>query len=92
VRWLADECVDGKLVAELRTAGENVLYVAEIASGITDGGVIDLARRDRRVLLTEDKDFGDLVFRQHRLVWGRIASHAPGTTSAQEAAAASRDR
>jgi len=35
---------------------------AEIPAGITDDQVIDLARSERRLLITEDKDFGQLVF------------------------------
>lgn len=39
-----------------------MLAVAEIASGSDDAIVMDLAFRDNRVLLTEDKDFGQLVY------------------------------
>jgi predicted nuclease of predicted toxin-antitoxin system len=64
VRWLADECVDASLVARLRAAGHDVVYVAEIAPATSDAEVVGLAQRDGRLLLTEDKDFGDLVFRR----------------------------
>jgi predicted nuclease of predicted toxin-antitoxin system len=59
VRWLADECVAAPLVAWLRGAGHDVLYVAEAAAGLSDADVIALALRENRLLLTEDKDFGD---------------------------------
>ncbi|MGH6798488.1 MAG: DUF5615 family PIN-like protein [Roseiarcus sp.] len=61
MRWLADECVDAALVARLRAAGHDALYVAEIASGANDAEVLRRAHDDRRLLLTEDKDFGELV-------------------------------
>ena len=61
VRWLADECVAAPLVASLRLLGHDVLYVAEAAAGLNDVDVIALASREKRILLTEDKDFGDLV-------------------------------
>jgi len=61
VRWLADECVAAPLVASLRFLGHDVLYVAEAAAGLNDVDVIALASREKRILLTEDKDFGDLV-------------------------------
>jgi predicted nuclease of predicted toxin-antitoxin system len=54
------------LVGFLRTAGHNVAYIAEAAAGLSDADVIDLASRETRLLLTEDKDFGDLVFRRER--------------------------
>jgi predicted nuclease of predicted toxin-antitoxin system len=72
VRWLADECVDAGLVGRLRGAGHDTLYTAEIASGATDPQVIRRAHEDGRVLLTEDKDFGDLVFRLGMTVPGLV--------------------
>jgi len=63
VLWLADECVDAALVGQLRGAGHDVDYVAELASGVTDTQVVSLAQADGRLLLTEDKGFGELVFR-----------------------------
>jgi predicted nuclease of predicted toxin-antitoxin system len=70
VRWLADECVDAGLVSRLRGAGHDVAYIAEIASGAPDAEVLRRAFDDGRLLLTEDKDFGDLVFRSKMRVPG----------------------
>jgi len=64
VRWLADECIAAPLVAALRDAGHDASYVAEFAAGLSDADVIAMASAEGRVLLTEDKDFGDLVFRR----------------------------
>jgi predicted nuclease of predicted toxin-antitoxin system len=72
VRWLADECVAAPLVAFLRSGGHDVLYVAEAAAGFGDMEVIALALREKRLLLTEDKDFGDLVFRREHAVPGVV--------------------
>jgi predicted nuclease of predicted toxin-antitoxin system len=38
-------------------------YIAEIASGLSDTEALALARAEQRLFLTEDKDFGELVFR-----------------------------
>jgi hypothetical protein len=54
VRWLADECVAAPLVASLRAAGHDVLYVAEVAAGFSDADVIALALHEKRLLLTEE--------------------------------------
>jgi predicted nuclease of predicted toxin-antitoxin system len=70
LRWLADECVAAPLVAFLRAAGHDVFSVAEAAGGLSDMDVIALAQREKRLLLTEDKDFGDLVFRRQSAVPG----------------------
>jgi predicted nuclease of predicted toxin-antitoxin system len=64
LRWLADECVDAPLVAQMRLAGHDVTYTAETSPGISDGETIRIANDEARLLLTEDKDFGELIFRR----------------------------
>jgi predicted nuclease of predicted toxin-antitoxin system len=68
LRWLADECVDAGLVSHLRAAEHDVVYMAEVAPAADDGRVLIWARAEQRILLTEDKDFGDLVFRRGQTV------------------------
>ena len=81
MRWLADECVSARLVKLLREAGHDVAYVAEMAAGASDTDLIGLARRENRLLLTDDKEFGELVIRRRWAVPGlilmRIASDDP---------------
>jgi len=71
-----------------------VLYIAETGPGLSDTDVIALALREKRLLLTEDKDFGDLVFRRERAVPGvvliRIGSETPIMKTARLAAAVER--
>ena len=62
MRFLADECCDQALVQALRADGYDVLSVSEITPRAEDSYVIRHALRERRILLTEDKDFGQLVF------------------------------
>ena len=64
---LADESVDRKVVSRLRQDGHEVLYVAELEPGITDAAVLERANERSALLLTADKDFGELVFREGRL-------------------------
>jgi predicted nuclease of predicted toxin-antitoxin system len=94
MRWLADECVAAPLVAFLCAGGHDVLYVAEAAAGLSDADVIALALREKRLLLTEDKDFGDLVFRRERSVPGvvlmRIGPENPALKTIRLAAAIER--
>lgn len=72
MHWLADECVAAPLVAFLRAGGHDVLYIAESTFGLSDADVIALALQQKRLLLTEDKDFGDLVFRREHAVPGVV--------------------
>jgi predicted nuclease of predicted toxin-antitoxin system len=70
--WLVDECVSADLVAELRRAGHDVRYVAEELTSTSDLVVVGIAEREQRLLLTEDKDFGELVVRRAWPVPGLI--------------------
>jgi len=64
MRFLADEGVDAAIVSALRSDGHDIQWMAEELEGSTDDVVLDAAARDARILITEDKDFGELVFRQ----------------------------
>ena len=70
MRLLADEGVDAAIVALLREDGHDVVYVAELSPGITDEAVLELANGDERVLVTADKDFGELVYRLRMVAYG----------------------
>ena len=58
---LADESCDFRVVRALRAAGHDVVAVIEAAPGAADAAVIDLAMRQRKIFVTEDRDFGRLV-------------------------------
>ena len=62
MRLVADESCDFTLVVDLRAAGHDVTAITETLAGAEDDKVIALAASERRLLLTEDKDFGQLVF------------------------------
>ncbi|MGH6872472.1 MAG: DUF5615 family PIN-like protein [Rhizomicrobium sp.] len=63
MRWFADECVHAIVVKELRNAGHDVIYAAEIARQTEDSRLAERTRQEGRILLTEDKDFGEIAFR-----------------------------
>jgi predicted nuclease of predicted toxin-antitoxin system len=60
VRLLADENVDARVVDFLRAAGHDVAEIRTAHRGGDDRAVLEFANRTRRILLTRDKDFGDL--------------------------------
>lgn len=62
VSFLADESCDYRVVRALRALGYDVAAVSEETQRSVDLEVIELAARERRILLTEDKDFGWLVY------------------------------
>jgi predicted nuclease of predicted toxin-antitoxin system len=62
MRFLADECCDFAAVRILRKHGHDVLAVSEFQQRSVDKDLMELALTENRILLTEDKDFGWLVF------------------------------
>jgi predicted nuclease of predicted toxin-antitoxin system len=85
VNFLADESIDRQIVDRLRQDGHAVRYVAEMEPGISDDIVLDLAHQEADVLLTADKDFGELVFRQGRLTSGILLVRLAGLSPARKA-------
>jgi predicted nuclease of predicted toxin-antitoxin system len=61
----------------LRVEGHDVVYVAEATQQTKDIGLADEALRTGRILLTEDKDFGDLAFQEKRAVPGIVLLRFP---------------
>lgn len=75
---LADESVDRQIVERLRQDGHQVLYVAELQPGVDDDIVLGRANALHAPLLTADKDFGELVYRQGRVHAGVILLRLAG--------------
>lgn len=84
---VADENVDALIITALRAAGHRVAYVQELDPGIDDARVLDLANRSNALLLTSDKDFGELVFRQGLVHAGVILYRLAGLTPDRKAGA-----
>ena len=61
MKILADENIS----ARLREKGHEVQYSMEIARGSKDSTVLDIANEQGALLITDDKDFVELVFHQH---------------------------
>lgn len=87
---VADESVDGQIVERLRADGHTVQFVAELDPGIDDDVVLLRSREANAVLLTADKDFGDLVFRQHLLHSGVVLIRLAGMEPERKADLVSR--
>lgn len=84
---LCDEGIDRPVVDRLRQAGFEVHYVAEMSPGIADEEVLDLARRAAALLITADKDFDELVFRQRRVSGGVLLLRLAGLPEDEKSAA-----
>jgi len=78
MKFVADESVDFPIVERLRQDGHSVWAVVEMDAGIADDLVLDHANQQNAVLLTADKDFGELVFRLKRLNLGVVLVRLAG--------------
>ena len=76
MKLVADECVDFGIIRELRRNGVEIYSILEEIASIKDKTVLEIANEKGWLLLTEDKDFGELVFRfklpNHGVVLVRI--------------------
>lgn len=62
MKILANENIPLTSVRELRAVGHDVMSISERTPGIDDLSVIRLARNENRILVTFDKDYGELVY------------------------------
>ncbi len=62
VRLIANENVSGEAVAALREAGHDVVWIRTDAPGSRDSEILDRAQTEGRIIVTFDKDFGELAF------------------------------
>lgn len=65
MRILANENFPGDAVDELRQRGNDVKWIRTESPGITDREVLAIAQTEKRLLITFDKDFGELAFKQN---------------------------
>ena len=63
MRFLANEDFPAPSTAVLREAGHDVKCIQEDRPGISDEEVIGIARSEERVILTFDKDYGEIIFK-----------------------------
>jgi predicted nuclease of predicted toxin-antitoxin system len=78
MNFVADENVDGPIVYQLRHDGHDVIYIAKVEPAIDDDIILDHANKRNALLITTDKDFGELVFRQHLVHAGVILLRIEG--------------
>lgn len=97
MRFLANESFPGSAVTMLEGAGHDVVWVRIAAPGISDPEVLAWAVREARILLTFDKDFGELaratalsltcrliLFRMPMPKPGDVAQHLAGLIAARD--------
>src|SRR5712692_8354690 len=77
MRFLADESCDMAVVRALLEKGYDVALVRDRERGMEDESVARIAQQEQRILLTEDKDFGQLVHASSGLTVGVMLLRFP---------------
>ena len=72
MRFLVDECTGPAVAAWLRDQNHEVFSVFEQSRGMKDEDIIQKAASENWILITNDKDFGDKVYRDGRTHRGVI--------------------
>ena len=81
----ADEGLERAVVERLRLDGHSVGWVAELSPSIPDEEVLGLAVKSGAVLVTVDKDFGELVYRRGLIHAGVVLVRLEGLDNAAKA-------
>lgn len=84
MNFIADESVDKSIVEYLRKNDHFVMYIAEMEPGLSDEEVFQLANSENAILITADKDFGELVYRQKRISHGVVLIRLAGLSSSRK--------
>jgi predicted nuclease of predicted toxin-antitoxin system len=64
MRFIANENISGTVIRGLREQGHDVLSVKEAMRGQSDEAILTRGQAEGRVVVTQDKDFGELAFRR----------------------------
>jgi predicted nuclease of predicted toxin-antitoxin system len=72
MRFLVDECTGKKLANLLEKEGHDVLFAGDAMPSVSDDEIIRRSKENDRILITDDKDFGELVFRLRKPTKGVI--------------------
>ncbi len=84
MRFLLDESAEARIAAFLTERGHEATRIGrDYPPSLPDQDVLALAQREQRILITNDKDFGELVFREHHPHAGVILFRFPLDSPAQ---------
>lgn len=80
-KFLVDECTGPQVAEWLKTQGFSVYSVSEERPGMDDSKIIAKALREKWIVITNDKDFGELVYREkqvhHGIIFLRLEDERP---------------
>jgi predicted nuclease of predicted toxin-antitoxin system len=90
VKLVLDESIERQVANALMNEGYQIWYILDMERGIPDNEVLAAANSNDALLLTADKDFGELVFRKKMISTGVVLFRVFGLANSEKAALAVR--
>lgn len=84
IKFLANVNVEKPLIDFLNEKGFDIKWVTNIDKRMPDDRVCELANSEQRIIITNDKDFGEIVFYQKKIAYGIILLRVKGQKSAEK--------
>ena len=78
IRFLADVNIEKSIVDLLKKEGFDILWIPDYNCQLTDDELLDLSNKEGRILITNGKDFGELMFLQKKISCGIILIRIKG--------------
>jgi predicted nuclease of predicted toxin-antitoxin system len=72
IKFLADVNIERPIVEFLQENGYDTKWIPDLDCKMVDQQLLEMANKEKRILITNDKDFGELTFRQKRISTGII--------------------
>lgn len=83
---LGDSNIDADIIKWLRTQGHDVLWAVDLPPSMSDADILSIANQQKRIVITYDRDFGDLVFRSRLVTQGIVLLRYRAATQYQRLA------
>ena len=84
IRFLADVNVEKSIVDYLSKQGYDIKWIPDYDCEMFDEDLLQMANEEQRILITNDKGFGDLIFLQKKLSAGTILFRVKGHGSQEK--------
>jgi len=78
LKFLADVNIEKYIIDELTRMGHDIVWVTDLNRHLDDLSIFKIARKESRILVTNDKDFGEIVFRQKLAPAGLVLFRVKG--------------
>ena len=85
MKFVADEGLDAPIVQALRNSGHEVYYIKDEFPGLLDEDVLKIANERDEILIANDKDFGELVYRLQQIHSGVLLIRLSGIKPKEKA-------